>query len=65
MKFSKYLLVTAMTATLGSTAIQATDGSITFNGAVTNSACTSIAIVTASTQGGCPRLVRSQSIPHN
>lgn len=47
MKMQKYLLATAVTLALGSTAVQAADGTITFNGTVTASACTAIASVTA------------------
>lgn len=46
MKFSKYLLASAIIASLGSTAVNAADGTITFNGLVTASACTAIANVT-------------------
>lgn len=49
MKFTKYLLVTAITAALGSTAVQAADGTITFNGTVTNSACSASFSVAADT----------------
>ena len=54
MKMNKYLLLTALTAALGTSAAQAADGTITFNGTVTNSACTAIASVTADTVVGGP-----------
>lgn len=55
MKMQKYLLATAVTLALGSTAVQAADGTITFNGTVTASACTAIASVTAdSVETGSP-----------
>lgn len=47
MKMNKYLLATAVSLALGSAAVQAADGTITFNGTVTASACTAIASVTA------------------
>lgn len=55
MKMQKYLLATAVTLALGSAAVQAADGTITFNGTVTASACTAIASVTAdSVASGTP-----------
>ncbi|SQI36568.1 ELF [Leminorella richardii] len=47
MKFNQYILASAVMAALGSTAVNAADGTITFNGTVTDSACTAIASVTA------------------
>lgn len=47
MTFNKYILASAIVAALSSTAVNAADGTITFNGTVTVSACTAIASVTA------------------
>ncbi|QST30934.1 type 1 fimbrial protein (plasmid) [Escherichia albertii] len=64
MNLTKYLLATAITAALGSTAVQAADGTITFNGTVTNSACTAIASVTAnSTVTGSTPLNATLTLP--
>ncbi|MBV7693709.1 type 1 fimbrial protein [Limnobaculum sp. M2-1] len=49
MKFNKYLLATVVATALSSAAVQAADGTITFNGTVTDSACTTITSVTADT----------------
>ncbi|MBK5142613.1 type 1 fimbrial protein [Budviciaceae bacterium BWR-B9] len=49
MKLNKYLLATVVATALSSAAVQAADGTITFNGTVTDSACTAIASVTADT----------------
>lgn len=59
MNFTKYLLATAITVALGSTAVQAADGTITFNGTVISSACSTNLSVTADstvtgTIGGTP-----------
>ncbi|WP_159566157.1 fimbrial protein [Budvicia diplopodorum] len=47
MKFNKYLLASVVATALSSAGVQAADGTITFNGLVTSSACTSVASVTA------------------
>jgi P pilus assembly protein, pilin FimA len=49
MRFKKYTLASFVAVALGSTAVNAADGTITFNGTVTDSACTAIASVTADT----------------
>lgn len=54
MKLSKYLLATAIAAGLCSTAAQAADGTITFNGTVTNSACTIASVTADSVVGASP-----------
>lgn len=47
MKLNKYILASVIAAAFSSTTVQAADGTITFNGTVTDSACTAIASVTA------------------
>lgn len=61
MKFSKYLLASAVITALGSTAVQAADGTITFNGTVTASACTTLAGV--SVGGGAPAINQTINLP--
>lgn len=61
MKFTKYLLATAITAALGSSAVQAADGTITFNGTVTSSACTTLAGV--SVGGGTAAVNQTINLP--
>lgn len=63
MKFTKYLLVTAVAATLGSTAVQAADGTLVFNGQVTNSACTAIASVTGDSVLAGPPIQSQMMLP--
>lgn len=65
MKLNKNTLALAVALTLGSACAQAADGTITFNGLVTASACSSIASVTAdSTVSGPTPINATLTLPN-